>query len=451
MWMYTKNWPEIQRSLEFLRREWIWPAAYTLACLLVFFNPPLFAVISGIALLGAELNAWLRSIGREVNLRGILRSTVLLTMWVAPAIAWWGAGATWYTGHIMPVSEAVYWSLAAPGVAALNLALRWPWPAFLSERWSLSTAPAALILIPLGLAGQLALPWAPPVLHLPAHLCAQLVFVGLLYGILAWPTRRWWWVSAGMLYAGTLALQTTFFGAGLMWCLMMLLSALKGKAISAGWRYGLAGGGVLALAVLLSFKYEYRKVVQETDPAQPALQVFTGMLWEQITHPERCLQPEAVETIVNRFNQGYYTAQAMAWTPAQEPFTCGKTIADDAWAALIPRFIDPDKHQAGGFNNMKRFAGVSGRSYSMNIGIFGEVYVNFGIAGGAICLLGYGLLLNALMALAFRYLDAPWWPYLFLPALHVESDIGIVWNHLTKAGLVAISLIVLIRLFQKYR
>ena len=50
------------------------------------------------------------------------------------------------------------------------------------------------------------------------------------------------------------------------------------------------------------------------------------------------------------------------------------------------------------------------------------------------------------MNLAVRYADLPWWPFLFLPALDVESDMGIVWNHIAKAGIIVIVFMVLLRL-----
>lgn len=451
MWKHIKNWPLIQNRIKYFRQQWWWLALYAIACLLVLRYPGL-AVLLGFMLLSAELFHWLHTIGKEVNLAGILQSTVVLTMWVAPAVAWWGAGKYWYTGHIMPVSERIYWSLAAPGTAVLNLTLRWPRAAVSgSDKWRLQPDAAAFILIFLGLIGQWATGWMPPVLRLVAHLGAQLVFVGILYGILAWPARRWWWVLGGSLYAGAIALQTTLFGVALLWSLMMILTAVKDRTISPGWRYGLAGGSILAVLVLLSFKYEYRKIIQQGKRDTPPLQLFAGMLWDQISHPQRWVQSATVETVVNRFNQGYYTAQAMAWTPAREPYARGETLLKDIRATLLPRLLDPDKHRAGGFDNMQRFAGVSGRTYSMNIGVFGEAYVNFGIAGGVFCLLGYAALLCGVFTLANRHLDLPWWPLLFLPALHVESDIGIVWNHIAKAGIMAIGLIVLIRFLLKHR
>ncbi len=406
--------------------------------------------------MSAELIVWLRTIGREINLGGILRVTVLLTMWVAPALAYWGAQAAWYSGHVMPVAASVYWSLAAPGAALLNSVIRMRWllqaarvtdfPGFKNPE-SLT----AIILILTGLTAQLALPAAPSALRQLFHLLSLLVFTGILYGMLAWPVRRWWWVLGGSIYAGALALQTTLFGSALMWILMMCMFAAKGRAIPAGWRYGMAAAGMAGLWLLLSFKYEYRKTLQQPGRQAPAFSVFTEMFWQQIAHPERIFNPAVLETAVNRFNQGYYMAQTMAWTPSREPYARGETLYEDVKGALLPRLLAPDKHRAGGYENMARFAGVSGRSYSMNIGIFGEAYANFGIGGGIICLLGYGLLLAALMRLSVRHLDPPWWPFLFLPALHVESDMGIVFNHLVKAGLIALTLTGLFHTVQKYR
>lgn len=448
MWTFTEKWRAPVRK--FLQRQWKWPAAYLAAALLTLACPERLALPAGLALLAAEMAVWLGAVGREINLSGILRATVLLTMWVAPALAYWGAQAAWYSGHVMPVAASVYWSLAAPGAALLNSMIRMQWflPAARGSDASGFLNPERLMAISLlltGLIARLALPAAPPALRQLFHLLSLLVFTGILYAILAWPARRWWWVLGGSIYAGAQALQTTLFGNALMWILMMCLFAANGRAIPAGWRYGIAAAGMAGLWILLSFKYEYRKTVQQTDRPASAFSVFTGMLWQQITHPDQIFNPAVLETAVNRFNQGYYTAQTMAWTPSREPFARGETLYEDLKGALLSRLLAPDKHRAGGYENMARFAGVSGRSYSMNIGIFGEAYVNFGLGGGVVCLWGYGLILAALMQLSIRYLYPPWWPFLWLPALHVESDMGIVFNHLVKAGLIAIALTILFR------
>jgi len=433
-----------------MKKEWKWVVLYGAGCALTLFSPGLFAGLFGIVLPAIELFAWLRTIGREINLTGLLRVSVLLTMWLAPALAYGGAGRSWYTGHIMPVPEVVWWLFAAPGVMALNLALRWPWRiSGAVAQWRLSPGFTAKFLIPIGLTAQLFLPFTPPAFQLAAHLGAQLVFVGILYAVKAWPAKRWWWVSGGSLYALMLALQTTIFGYSFLWMLMMLLVSVQGNTIHNVLRYGLPLIAGLALLILFSFKYEYRKTIQQSAQTPiSTLNIFNSLLWEQVSHPGNWAQKETIETIINRLNQGYYTAQTMAWTPAKEPFARGETMLRNLWAIAAPRFIDPDKHRAGGKENMKRFAGVSGRTYSMNIGIFGEAYVNFGVAGGVICLFGYGLLLGGLIALTAQRLDFPWWPYLFLPALDVESDMGIVWNHIVKAGAIAILLVWLFRLFK---
>jgi len=79
--------------------------------------------------------------------------------------------------------------------------------------------------------------------------------------------------------------------------------------------------------------------------------------------------------------------------PAVQPFDNGDRLLTVFASALVPRFLWPDKPEAGGVFNMKYYAGYTLKGWSTNIGPLGEAYGSFGVTGGIIymLLLGFGI------------------------------------------------------------
>ncbi|MGI9160124.1 MAG: hypothetical protein ACR2K1_10275, partial [Saprospiraceae bacterium] len=276
-------------------------------------------------------------------------------------------------------------------------------------------------------------------LRYPAFLCSMLLWPALMLGMHIWPLRRRILILGGGSWALALAIQSTFFGSGLLWMLALWLQART----SAGsiWRDGAVLGGLLLLILfLISFKYDYR----EQKAAHPETTgLFFRMARDKLRHPASIFHPEVLSRVLSRLNQGFHTAQAMAYVPSKTPFVYGETLVNDLWGALVPRCLYPNKPRADGLDKLRRFAGQAHYRICANIGVYGEAYVNFGAGGGWLVLGMYGLLLGTLWTLSSQYLGAFWGPYLFLPAIHVESDLGIVLNHICKSALVAATITLL--------
>jgi hypothetical protein len=147
--------------------------------------------------------------------------------------------------------------------------------------------------------------------------------------------------------------------------------------------------------------------------------------------------------MAHRYNQGGIINRVMLTVPEQEPFAEGRTLKEATFASLVPRFADPDKLQAGGRENMLRYASVDlTESTSMNLGYAGEMYANFGGVGGVVASGIYVLVL----ALAFRPFckraanSALWWvfiPLVAFPAIKADEGIAEILNAIVKSALIA--------------
>jgi len=371
-----------------------------------------------------------------------LRPIAILTMWVAPAISYVLTNSAEYTGYRLWIPAVDYFYFAGPGTAALLLGLQ---GAERLHKPAAATSPHkprvfVCFLLAVGSSLQALAPPTADYLQYPVHLGSWLVWPGLLLAMRVWPAQRRMIALAGSIYALALALHSTYFGAASCWVLVLWLSAGQSKPMPL-WRplAFLFGIGVLIL-FLLSFKYTYR---EQKKPNTMDVGLFLNLASNQLRRPIQIFQPEALSRAISRFNQGFHTAQAMAYVPSRTPFVRGETLRHDLWGALVPRLLDPQKPRAGGKENLRRFAGLNQYRISANIGIYGEAYINFGAEGGWALLLAYGWILGLLWNLSNRFPGPHWRPYLFLPAVIVESDLGIVLNHICKSALVAATLTLL--------
>jgi hypothetical protein len=100
----------------------------------------------------------------------------------------------------------------------------------------------------------------------------------------------------------------------------------------------------------------------------------------------------------------------------------------------------PNKIQAGGKENMLRYAGYQlQEGTSMDIGLIGESYGNFGY-GGIIVMSIIGFLLGRIILFIEKKAQKRpelllWIPFIFFQVIKAETSSITVFNHLAKASL----------------
>ncbi|MDB4907231.1 MAG: hypothetical protein JWO05_2015 [Gemmatimonadetes bacterium] len=199
---------------------------------------------------------------------------------------------------------------------------------------------------------------------------------------------------------------------------------------------------VLTMA-LNGVKMGFREQMRESnDDAAARSGKLGGAVLEYATRPSLLFSKTNLVFNLSRFNEGWIIGRVLTWTPRSEPYAKGETIVTALAGAAVPRFMNPDKVVAGGFVFLTRFSGIELVGVtSMNYGIIGEMYANFGM-GGIIACFVYGLLLGLLFATARRWsLGSPlWWawvPFIIAPAISPELSTAEILNHVAKASLIA--------------
>ena len=165
-----------------------------------------------------------------------------------------------------------------------------------------------------------------------------------------------------------------------------------------------------------------------------------GLAWEE----------GALSNAMVRLNQGLIVSAVMQHVPEGEPLAEGETVKDAFVSALLPRFLAPDKKGAGGRENFRRFTGLEiAESTTMAISPLGEVYANFGVAGGILALTIYGAIFSSIYACFIALLPRfPtfyfWLPFIFYQSIKAETEFVVTVNQLVKGTIVAVVLYYLI-------
>jgi hypothetical protein len=164
---------------------------------------------------------------------------------------------------------------------------------------------------------------------------------------------------------------------------------------------------------------------------------FASLLATRISEPATMFNENIAFVGAVRMNQGWLVAVTMYFVPRKYTFANGETIWQSIVASFVPRFLWPDKPEAGGKANLKRFWGYNLVGYSMNIGPMGEAYGNFGVWGGIVYMFFYALLFNFLLSRLLTIANKIptlilWIPFLFSGIVQVETDLLTTMNDLLK-------------------
>jgi hypothetical protein len=356
-------------------------------------------------------------------------------------------------GKYMHVSSDDYFSFAVPAVAAMAAGFRIP----LSKskinknpRIYIDNAKEVLekkprlgmILIGVGVASGILDFLAPASLKEVFYLAAHLTFVGVFYVIYS-PSK-----NKRVVVIFVLALMigqtivTGMFGemVNMLACSVVLI--LLGKRISFGLKIGVAVTGVFLLLVLQAVKLEYRKKLwYEGTGADPVY--YAELVTDKITDPSKLFDPNKLFFVAVRANQGWLVAQTMYYVPRKFDFADGETIWESVAAAIVPRLLWPDKPEAGGKANLKRFWGFNLIGFSENIGPMGEAYANFDKVGGIVYMFFYGLFFNLMLSIILKKAERRptlvlWVPFLFFYAIGVETDLLTTMGSLIKGTMFTI-------------
>lgn len=202
-------------------------------------------------------------------------------------------------------------------------------------------------------------------------------------------------------------------------------------------------GGFVMLTVIQAVKSEYRLMLNEGFEGNFA-ELFFGTV-SQKYDTGFFEEDEDAASLNVRLNQGWIISAVMSHVPRNLEFAHGATIREAVVASLIPRFLNPNKKEAGGQENFELYTGLTlSQNTSMGLSIIGEFYANYGVALGIIAMGVWGLFLALIWRkLLYNTYKIPllifFLPLVFLQVVKAETELVVVLNHLIKS-IIAIAL-----------
>ena len=396
-------------------------------------------------------------IGHGFPLRELIVSLMLVQLVVCPIIIY-----NYFDNEVMyamELDESVYINFVIVFVAAFIFGLFFKLPQknnktikeIVNEinECKIENSKIGLALTVIGFLALFLTKYVPPSLSFLLYLLGHLRFIGVFYLLFSNNSFKLGWL---LLVFGIFAYETV--GSGIFinlftWTLLLFLILGFRYHFSLITKTGIFVLGVFLAFFIQSFKTEYREIIwSDPNPIyeqkyKSKQDAFVGKATEKVQESDELYEYSNLNRFISRLNQGMILTKVLNHVPLREPFANGETIKSDLYASIVPRFLDPSKTIAGGKAGAEKFTRFTGkqlvRGTRMTIGVVGDAYVNFGIVGGALFMLCFGLLLNFGINIMIRFTGSYpslllWIPFVFALSMRAGNEFVAILNYITKSA-----------------
>lgn len=356
-------------------------------------------------------------------------------------------------GNYMRVSSDEYYSYMFPASVLMIIGLKLPiffrkktFPdhevymirvkAYLANsKWQ------GLVMVIIGVLSSFVEDYVPGALAYVFFLLRYLMFVGAFYCLYSNMPNKPVILVAVFSVLVLRSIYDGMFGELMYMGVMTIILVVLGKRTRFLTKLTIILAGVFIVLLIQSIKPTYRGEIWRGKAEGAEVSLFTSLLTEKVADPWSLINNErTLFGFYGRFNQGQIISRVLQAVPARFPYAEGETLYLALASSVVPRFLWPDKPEAGGVYNFKRFLGVTLRGYSIGLSPFGEAWGNFGRTGGIIFMFFFGLMFNFffhwLLSIARTVPSLIlWFPFLFFYAVQIESDVVTMVNSFTKAAI----------------
>lgn len=198
----------------------------------------------------------------------------------------------------------------------------------------------------------------------------------------------------------------------------------------------LASSLILLVLAIQAIKYSYREEVWQGKKSASIESVVE--VGSEHVNTESMFGDDNLLSTLNRGNQAWIFASTVDKMDRTKNFQGMNNVNKYLEAALLPRFLAPNKLKSGNQDIFNEFSGhFINESTAMGLGVFADGYISFGTVGVYI----FGFALGLIFSLTFKLVErwtkiSPFYVLLLLPLLNYavrpDCELQTTINHLFK-------------------
>ncbi len=195
---------------------------------------------------------------------------------------------------------------------------------------------------------------------------------------------------------------------------------------------------ILLAATIQQLKGDYRQATWKDDK-EAGLETLNNVL-ENSREKGSFFSKKSISESNIRINQGFIITNIMKNVPEKVPFSNGDELMDILEAAFMPRFLAPNKLNAGDRELFMKYSGMRlKKGTSMGLSSVGDAYINFGTLGGCIFMFFLGLLFSKVLCGFYKYskfypIVLLFVPLVFYYPIRPDCELQTLLGHLVKGS-----------------
>jgi len=424
---------------------------FVIGLVLMFTSIRFDAILAILLFVGSAVYLF-QTTGYGFPVRSLMVTIASLQWCVAPMFAYYGI----YTHfkYRMYVPQEEYFSYVVPATFAFALGLSltvWKKEQQIFQdatnqvvRTIRKNRDLPILILAIGMGATYIEEYVPIQFAFVNYLVSLLRYVALIMLVFSpWRALRYLWIVVGSYFLFE-AILSSYLHEAFILAVLIFFYVLRRYEIGTTRRLVLLMIALLLIGVMQEIKLEYRRVLIAQQSESGDLSAILGLVDQEIVGMKAGGEDSSYDAVLIRLNQGWVISRILQYVPRVREFEDGRTISKALVAALLPRFLAPDKAVAGGVANFERFTGYKLRRTSMGISLVGEGYVNFGKAGGVLFMFVMGIAFSLLISffmwiVKHQPLFLTFFPLIFWQAIKAETDLVTVLNHLSKGLIFALA------------
>jgi hypothetical protein len=269
------------------------------------------------------------------------------------------------------------------------------------------------------------------------YLLSMLRFVGA-FSLFALNTKKYLWLTFLVLIIELLtAFRLGMYHDAMMWVIFFALFFVY--TFKPSFKVKLIGACSLILFILFiqAIKSTYREQVWSGDK-EASIETIANV-GSSKANSESLIGDENLLSTLSRGNQAWIFASTVNHMDSYKNFQGMNNVNKYIEAALLPRFLAPNKITSGDKEIFNKFSGHSiNEKTSMGLGVFADGYIAYGASGVYI----FGFVLGLIFSLTFKLVErwtriSPFYVLLLLPMLNYavrpDCELQTTINHLSKS------------------